>query len=903
MLLFSAKKNILFTICLLLLIFSGAGGFAEQINIEKLNFELGMKSLQQDELKEAIKYFKLVLDKDSDNVEAHYNIAVVYKKLQMHKNSLHHFNRVVELLNSPVVKKKDSIRNLDVYSEVKAKENDYIDLGDMHADNQQFDAAIEYYNLALQINPYNDNTYFKACRSYKELNDYLNAEPYIKRAIDLNPDNSRYKYYAQNISAEIALKYTDEVAKREKLVLQNFNKRDDKQQKNYEKELFKNNWVDENANIAVNSIDKTPKVNQQQRIEEHYRNNSKKQALYEFSVKENEKFSYNQSQELDYLDIADLNFDNQEYETAVKYYKSALDINSSNDYTYYKLSRCYIELKNYENADVYMEKAIALSGKNNKYVYFKNQISDKLAGHYASPEEEFYSPQPKVYVDEIAQESPQINPKKKISLVNKVKSAKMPEISLKKLSKLPKKIMHSKLDNIEKFSKKRQEKQAQLTEKQEEIVFNRPQKYYETEESSPGQEDFGVDENAFQKSIKPREKPKSLYTARYYNEKGVESFKRDNLEKAEEFFQKAVQLKPMYARGYNNLANIEFKRGNLAKATEYALKSIEIDPAKFPEGYYNLALISKKQGDFEQEISYLDKAIEVDPKYYEAYFTRGLAYYSKGDYEKAKYNFSEVLRFKNDHYLASQNLGIVYANELNYIQAEKYLNHAVKLNQKNPRSYFYLGTIRKNSGKISSAIEDFHKTIELNPSNYRAYISLSKCYDQNYQPEKALEVLQNAAEKNPKNAEIYNYLGLLNLKFDNYEAAVFAFKKAIEKNPKRAIYHYNLSQSYLCMGEKKRSNFAFQRAVSMIPVSTQDYTDLAEIFLDRGMASYAIKVLKEGISRLTQNDYLFLVLSNFYEQTGAIQAARDILTEYLTVNANTGTFSLLAQKKLKQLGN
>jgi len=930
------KKPVLYLIFSLILCVSGINTGAEQINIEKLNFELGVKSLKQNNLHEALKYFELVLNKDPNNVEAHYNIAVAHKKLGNHEKSLKHFDKVVELLNKPSKVKtgimsvadrpgkgegSQPMERFDVYTEVKEKENDYVDLGDMHADNGQYKAAIEYYNLALEINPYNDNTYFKVCRSYMELNEFLKAEAYIRRAIELDPGNGRYKYYRKKVAAKIDSKYGKDYRQREELVLKNLNNRDaldEFERKNYEKELYEGEWTaGENKEVAA--IDRAFKKNsrnrqkaQKNRIENYYQDEDKRKALYNLSNQGFEDFSYKQSQELDYLDLGDLHFDNQEYETAIEYYQMALSVNPNNDYSYYKLARSHIELGEYSKADDYIKRALALSDKNRKYIYFKNRITDKLAQREQPAEDEFYSPPKDItsgdefYVDEIAREPDEFYPVEKPSFMDRVKSAissiKMPDFKMPGLSKFPGKIMSPLEGKVEKYAEKREEKQRRYSGRDEETVFNRPSEYYKETVEAPD-EDFIQEEinpDMFQEPIKPAEKKQRPYTANYYNQKGIEFFRRDNLEQAEEYFKKAVQLKPMFAKGYNNLANIEVKRGNLEQAKQYALKSVQVDP-EFPEGYYNLGLINKKQRNYDFEIHYLNRAIAVDPKYYKAYFARGLAYYNRGNYEKAKYNFSEVLKLKHDHFLASQNLGIIYANELNYAQAEKYLNLAVKLNKKSPQAYFHLGVVRKNSGKLVSAIEDFQKAIELDPANYKSYIMLSKCYDQDSQPQRALAVLRDAAEKNPENAEIYNYLGLLNLKFDKYEDARLAFRKAVEKNPKRSIYYYNLSQSYLTMGKRKKSNYAFQRAVSIIPTSTQDYTDLAEIFFDRGMASYAIQVLKEGITRLHNSDYLYLVLADFYERTGANKSAKEILEEYLTNTTEENTFTLLIRRKLNQL--
>lgn len=924
-----------------LMVFSGGVSYAESINVEKLNFELGIKSLNQHKLDDAIKYFKLVLDKNPDNVEANYNIAVAYKKLGNNVESLKYFNKVVELLNEPTnntgnifraskfsqsrKQAVDSARSyeddvdFDVYTEVKAKENDYIDLGDMHSDNEQFESAIEYYNLALQVNPYNGNTYYKICKCYLELGDYLNAEPYIKRAVELDPTNSRYTYYQKKIANAIYDKFGDEVVKREKIVFQNLNEEgayEKFKKKNYKKELYQGEWVDVNADSGATLANKdfmsaqSSKLsdNQREKIQEYYQDKNKRRNLHELSQSGYENASYRQSQELDYLDLGDLHYDNGEYETAMEYYNSAIEINPNNDYTYYKLSKCALALGQKDKASFYINKAIALSGKSREYVFFKNKLDSGIAETAIRQEDEFYQP-PRIespYVDDIAfEQGREAITYPKFSLADRIKSS-FSWVKLPGTPKLAGKLPNPLEGKVERYSKRRideLEERRKYAKQQDEIYFKRPLYDPDVLRSDRRYPDYGLGPEPKTPSSPYRQaeaEAYSPYSPDEYNRKGVQAFKENDLAKAEEYFKKAIELKPMFPRGYNNLANVEFQRGNLAKAKEYALKSVEIDP-NFTEGYYNLSTISKKEGKLDEEIRYLDKAIQSNPRYFDAYFARGLAYYKKGNYEKAKYDFGEVLRFKNNNFAAAQNLGIIYANELNYEQAEKYLTQALQLDNNNSKTYFHLGVVRKNAGKYSSAIEDFKRAVELNPSDYRAYVALSQSYDRNSQPELAIDILKRAAERNAENAEVYNYLGLLNLKFEKYEEARAAFKKATEKDPNRPIYHYNLSQCYLCMGQRKESNFEFQRAINIVPSSIQDYTDLASIFLDRGMATYSIEVLKEGISRLTRNDYLFLVLSDFYEKTGAIKSASDVLREYLAKKKDNGTFNLLVRKKLAEL--
>jgi len=952
------------------------GANAGEINIEKINFELGVSCLKQNDYMQAIKYFELVIRKNSKNLEAHYNLALAYKKSGMAEKSVVEFDRVVKLLNDPqnfeakgidINKLRQENRILhsnelasdkyELYSKVKSNENDYIDLGDMHFDNQQFETAIEYYNLALQINPYNDFTYFKIAKSYMDKGNYLQAEPYIIRAVELTPQNPKYLYYKDIVVKNIGDKYIKNIDLREKIVNQSINRKDPMQgfdlPEEYKRDLFAEEEKSHSANTPEPYVEEAKSTESTNIQPENKFSKIKKLFIKKQDIKttpvivdakkkeiktDNQAdFTQGKSQELDYLDLADLHYDNQEYETAVEYYTLALTINSNNDYTYYKISRSFLDMKQYKNADEYINKALALSSMNKKYLYFKNEIAnnlnfgEKTALSYKAPND-FSENKTKELSNKVGKhnqnlkmiaEEPKIfyEDENENLIVNEpdVSNAKMPETS--SVNKKQKPLEISAFFNKLKpdFSIFKNDKQAKT-----EIGKSEPNNQIKNNIDISGRKTASVEENnsVFGKDMKyyqsqvPEQDPiadityekpmhtepkDTQYSPDYYNEKGIEYFKRDNIQKAENFFKKAIELKPMYAKAYNNLANVEARKGNFDKAIEYNNQAIIIDPY-YPESYYNLALIYKKRKDFVNEISYLDKAVQADPKYYQAYFTRGLAYYTSGNYDQAKYNFKEVLKLKNDHYLASQNLGIIYANELNKTEAENYLKIAIKLNKNNPTSYYYLAAINQTTGNVFEAIENYRKTIELDPANYKAYLALSKSYEQNDEIDRAVDTLNDAIQLNQSNAEPYNSIGLLYLKKDKYIEATNSFQKAVSINPNRSVYHYNLSQSYICLNMKNKAKTEFERATSIQPTTIQDYIDLSEIFYDRSMPSYSIKVLKDGIDAIVDNDYLYITLSRFYEKTGAAASAKKLLSDYLVKKPN-GTLSLLIQRKLNAMQN
>lgn len=959
-------QTVIFFVLCTIMMFSSVNSSAEQINIEQINFELGVSSLEQKDYNQAIKYFELVLKKNPKNIEARYNMALAFKKLGLTERYILEFDKTVELLNSPdnyqakgvdIGKLRDENKVLHdnelasdkyaLYSKVKSRENDYIDLGDMHYDGLEYETAIEYYNLALQINPYNDFTYYKTAKCYIDRKDYINAEPYITRAVQLMPQNEKYIYYKDTVVKNIDEQYLQSATLREKVLdsleegkdhLQGFDI--PKKYRDEPKVSYQNTpepFLEEKDNFDIldrhagdekdESLTNKIKLFFGKKAESENYNTDKKTVVAEkepeFQQGHNSYFAQGRSQELDYLDLGDLHYDNREFETAIEYYNLSLNINENNDYTYYKIARCRLDLKNYNVAENYINKALALSPGNKKYEYFKNKISVSLentviqrianenenAGYYYPQENTDDGGQLKEGLERIPEE-PEVfyNYDKGIYETYKVN---LPDDLIKKSARQKDGKIKMFFGKIKQYSasvklpfgrKKKLEKSEELIASAEETspyIYGKDSDYYNIYEPEETGSTERFPEYIYERPMTSEDPQTTLtdkYTPAYYNTKGVEYFKRDNLKKAEDFFKKAVELKPMYAKAYNNLSNIEVRRNRPDNAILYSLKAIEIDPT-YPEPYYNLAMIYKKKRDFPSEISYLDQAVHADPKFYKAYFARGLSYYIAGNYERAKYNFKEVLKLKNDHYLASQNLGIIYANELNKEEAVNYLKIAVKLNKHNPASYYYLAAIYRSSGDIFDAMENYRKTIELDPVNYKAYMALSRTYEQNGETGRAIDTINEAIEINPSNAEPYNVRGLLYLQKDKYIDAAKSFKKAVLLNKKRAVYRYNLSQSYICLNMKKKARQQFEAAVSITPANVQDYIDLSEIFLDRKMPSYAVKVLRDGIMTIQGNDYLYAVLSEFYEKTGALNSAAKVLSEYLEKKPN-GTLSLLMKRKL-----
>jgi Tfp pilus assembly protein PilF len=95
------------------------------------------------------------------------------------------------------------------------------------------------------------------------------------------------------------------------------------------------------------------------------------------------------------------------------------------------------------------------------------------------------------------------------------------------------------------------------------------------------------------------------------------------LAKAEEAFNKAIELAPTNAGNYNNYALALAASGKIDDAKVKLAKAIEIDPTGAGKYHYNLGAFLMNAGKSDDATAEFRKGIEADPNYAESYFYLG----------------------------------------------------------------------------------------------------------------------------------------------------------------------------------------------------------------------------------------------------------------------------------------
>ncbi|MGK0298459.1 MAG: tetratricopeptide (TPR) repeat protein [Gammaproteobacteria bacterium] len=201
--------------------------------------------------------------------------------------------------------------------------------------------------------------------------------------------------------------------------------------------------------------------------------------------------------------------------------------------------------------------------------------------------------------------------------------------------------------------------------------------------------------------------------------RGYYSLANDYLEKgllneAITHYQKAIEIKPNYAKAYNNLGIALKTHGNLGSAVQQYSLAIFFNPED-SKTYYNIAIALDELGDVQRAVTEYKNAISKNPEYTQAYYNLGNVYDRLGNKSEAKFHFQEAIRLLPTHTLANNNLGIILASEGLFEEAISKFENAIESHPEFHGAYINSGNAYLSINNIKKACQYFKTSIEINP--------------------------------------------------------------------------------------------------------------------------------------------------------------------------------------------
>jgi tetratricopeptide (TPR) repeat protein len=167
----------------------------------------------------SIEYYNKYLDIDTFSDTAWFNLGIVYNKIERHKKAsdAYEYSLLINedfpsawynLGNTYMIRRKFD-KAIEAFVEF-LKYDDASDeicciIGDCYIQLRNYTKGFEFYQKAITHNKLNDRAWFGSCLIMKIKNDYHSAYKYIRKAINIDVENSDYWFFMAKICGKLNL--------------------------------------------------------------------------------------------------------------------------------------------------------------------------------------------------------------------------------------------------------------------------------------------------------------------------------------------------------------------------------------------------------------------------------------------------------------------------------------------------------------------------------------------------------------------------------------------------------------------------------------------------------------------------------------------------------------------------
>lgn len=129
-------------------------------------------------------------------------------------------------------------------------------------------------------------------------------------------------------------------------------------------------------------------------------------------------------------------------------------------------------------------------------------------------------------------------------------------------------------------------------------------------------------------------------------------------EKATEYFNKAIKLKPNYSEAYLQLGNLEFDRKNYKGAISRYKKALENELYTTPHfAHFNIGRVHHVQKNYAAAIERYERSLRLVPDYTDAHYFRGALYLELKEPDKALKSLEKAVLYGQPYPRAKMTMG------------------------------------------------------------------------------------------------------------------------------------------------------------------------------------------------------------------------------------------------------
>jgi tetratricopeptide (TPR) repeat protein/predicted Ser/Thr protein kinase len=375
-----------------------------------------------------------------------------------------------------------------------------------------------------------------------------------------------------------------------------------------------------------------------------------------------------------------------------------------------------------------------------------------------------------------------------------------------------------------------------------------------------------------------------------------------------EGLQEMTKYFPDDKEAFEWLAMYYFEMHQYPEAISYFNKALEIDPL-FKLIYNMLAYTYNQTGDFEKSIWAINKYISIAPDEANPYDTRGDLYAWNGKIEQAMNSYRKALETKPDFYASWAKLGHMHLFKREYAQAESCYKELAGSDQKDIRSQgrVLLAYVPAYQGKFKQALKllddglaaDRMEQVEgdnvARKHSLKAllYLETSQAEPARQEAEKVVEISRRVYPDNKIwGRQHYAHLLAESGDLKRAEQVASALEKDIGENDEARICFYWYAQGCVDFfeGNVEQSVVNLERAADHLEQFYANYM-LARAYLQSGQLDKAVTRLESMLSKYDESragTVIWAVKAHYllglaYEQSGWNSKAVEQYQEFLKI--------------------
>lgn len=377
--------------------------------------------------------------------------------------------------------------------------------------------------------------------------------------------------------------------------------------------------------------------------------------------------------------------------------------------------------------------------------------------------------------------------------------------------------------------------------------------------------------------------------------------KKGDLEKAEAFYLKILNLDKGKELYFDDIASFYLKKGNLKESWKYLKESFfiwfedeylweKIEPYKqylSEDNFYAQISVGciyyYSFQKYKEAIEHFEKALKLNKGEFDQYYSLGMSYKEIDKYKEAITYLEEALKLNSNHYDANLQLGILYGFSKfvadyytikpDYSRSVNLLEKAKTINLESEDPYFYLARTYENIGEFDKALQEALISLKIKPK-YASFIQVASIYEstndypnalENYN--KALEFYDNIycrasvadvliklkrfddaitflneSEKKYQNNKVLNKtFGDVHFEKGEYKLAIEYYKDVLKSYPKHSIAHFKIALSYFRLSDLDSSEYWWKKTIEINPEESAAYFNLGLVNKNKSQYERAIE--------------------------------------------------------------